>query len=81
MSDQPRKLLDNEVIALAYRLCERQLATEWFEWEDIPMLGQYDCERVVEKMGTVRNYLREARILMERTWDIDTSALLDELGG
>jgi hypothetical protein len=81
MSDLPvtRKLTDNEIIVLAYRLCERELASEWFEWEEIPMLGQYDCEQVAEKMGIVCNYLRDARRLMETTWNIDSSTLLEEL--
>ena len=78
--NDPRKLSDNEIITLAYRLAERQLATDWLEWEDIPGIGQWDFDLLIAKVGTVRNYLHEARRLME-TRNIDSSALLEEFDG
>ena len=75
MTDRPeeatkRRLTNEEVIALAYRVSEKQMASEWLEREDIPEVGEYDFARIVEKVDTVRNYLKEARTLMERTWGV-----------
>lgn len=75
-------LSENEATVLAYRIAYKQMvdSDRWLEWEDYPELGEYAFQRLDVSVRTVvAGYLLDALRLMERTWDIDSAALLEEV--
>lgn len=64
---------------LALRLATRQLATDWLEWEDVPMLDEASFERLVKAADhVVHNLLVKSRVL-DRELEVDSAELLERV--